>query len=222
MYIVIIGGGRTGQSLTELAVQDGHDVVVVEIDQEKASTVSAEYDCLVLNADATNEETLQEAGIDEANAVISTTNIDAVNVMVMLLAQEHGVPNLLTVVHERAHLPVFEKIGVNVIENPQRLIAEYLYHSVQYPSVGDFVQLSGEMELIELTVEAQSPVTGQTLADAKASGDLPENCLVVALKRDDDLLPPDGTTVLAADDSVTVLVNEAHIEPAIAAFRTDG
>lgn len=219
MYVIIIGGGQTGRSLVELAVQDGHDIVVVEIDEEKAAELSADYDCLVLNDDATNEGTLQEANIDRADAVISTTNIDAVNVMVMLLAQEHEVPSLLTVVHDRAHLPIFEKIGANVIENPQRLIAEYLYHSVQYPEVRDFVDLGDGMELIELTVEAQSPVTGQTLAEAKESGDLPENCLVVALKRDDDLIPPDGTTVTAAGDSVTILVNEAYIEPALSAFR---
>ena len=184
--------------------------------------VSAEYDCLVLNADATTEGTLQEAAVDDADAVISTTNIDAVNVMVMLLAQEHDVPNLLSVVHDPAHLPVFQKIGVNVIENPQRLIAEHLYHSVQYPGVSDFIELTTGTELIELAVEAGSPVTGQTLADAKSSGDLPENCLVVALERDDELRPPDGTTVLAADDNVTVLVDDQHIDAAIAAFSADG
>lgn len=220
MYLIIIGAGKTGSSLIELAVQDGHDVVAIEVDAEKASAVSAEFDCLVLNADATTDGALMDAGVDQADAVISTTNVDAVNIMVMLLAQEHDVPNLLSVVHEPAHLPIFQKIGVNVIENPQRLIAEYLYHSVQYPGVSDFIELADGTELIELAVEERSPVTGQTLADAKASGDLPDECLVVALKRDNELHPPDGSSVLAAGDNVTVLVDDEHIDAAIAAFTS--
>ncbi|WP_049925663.1 potassium channel family protein [Halopiger goleimassiliensis] len=220
MYLVVIGAGKTGRSLVELAVEDGHDVVVVEIDEEKANAISADYDCLVLHADATNDGTLQDAGIDRADAVISTTNVDAVNIMVMLLAQEHDVPNLLSVVHEPAHLPVFEKIGVNVIENPQRLIAEYLYHSVQYPGVSDFVELADGTELVELAVDPGSPVADQSLADAKSSGELPEGCLVVALQRGDELYPPDGTTVLSAGDDVTLLVDDEHIDDAIAAFSS--
>lgn len=221
VYLVVVGAGETGRSLVKLAVADGHDVVAIEVDERKASEVSAEYDCLVLHADATTEGTLRDAGIDEADAVISTTNVDAVNVMVMLLAQEHGVPNLLSVVHQPAHLPVFEKIGVNVIENPQRLIAESLYHSVQYPDVLDFVELADGTELIELVVDPSAPVTGRTLADAKATGALPANCLVVAVKRNGELHPPDGTTVLAAGDDVTVLVSNAYIEETIDAFSAD-
>ncbi len=64
------------------------------------------------------KRTLKDANVDRADAVISTTNIDAVNIMVMLLSQEHDVPNLVSVVHDPENLPVFEKIGVTLIENP--------------------------------------------------------------------------------------------------------
>lgn len=221
MYVIIVGVGKTGRNLLELAVADGHDVVAIEIDDEKAADAAAEYDCLVLNADATTDGTLKEAGVDEADAVISTTNIDAVNTMVMLLAQEHGVPNLLSVVHEPAHLPVFRKIGVNVIENPERLIAEHLYHSVQYPGVSDFVELSDGTELIELTVEVGSPAAGKPLSEAKSSGTLPEGCLVVAIDEGEGVYPPDGTTVLDPGDEVTLLVTDEFIDSAIAAFSVE-
>lgn len=221
MYLIVVGGGKTGTSLVELAVEDGNDVVVVELDEEKASRLSAEYDCLVLSADATTNGTLQEAGVDRADAVISTTNVDAVNIMTMLLAKEHGVPNLLSVVHEPEHLPVFEKIGVNVIENPQRLIAEYLYHSVQYPGVGDFVELEDGTDLVGLEVDDGSPVAGRTLADAKASGTLPEGSLVVAVKRGESLQPPDGSSTLEPGDEVELLVNEEVIDDTIDAFDAE-
>ncbi|WP_049921113.1 potassium channel family protein [Halopiger djelfimassiliensis] len=221
MYLIIVGGGSIGSNLIELAVHDGNDVVVIESDEERANEIAAEYDCLTLNADATNHGTLRDAEIDRADAVISTTDVDAVNIMVMLLAQEHDVPNLVSVVHDPGNLPIFEKIGVTLIENPQRLIADYLYHSVRYPGVSDFVDLDDETELVELTVTETAPMNGQRLMAATESGALPDGCLVVALERDGEIRAPKGETTVQAGDQVTVFTDDAALEAAVAAFTDD-
>ncbi|WP_135827828.1 potassium channel family protein [Halorussus halobius] len=218
MYLIIVGAGNIGSNLIERAVSDGNDVVVVEKDEQRANDASAEYDCLVLHDDATNHETLMDAGIDRADAVISTTDVDATNIMVMLLAQEYDIPNLVSVVHDPDNLPVFEKIGVTMIENPQRLIADYLYHSVQYPSVSDFIELDDSTELVELTVTEAAPMNGQRLSAALESGALPEGCLVVALNRDGDFRAPRGDTIVRAGDQVTIFNEGASLSEAVAAF----
>ncbi|SEW23499.1 potassium channel family protein [Natrinema salifodinae] len=218
MYLVIVGAGDIGSNLIERAVGDGNDVVVIERNDERANAASAEYDCLVLNADATNHDTLREAGIERADAVISTTDVDATNIMVMLLAQEHDVPNLVSVVHDPENLPVFEKIGVTLIENPQQLIADHLYHTVRYPNVGDFVDLDDETELVELTVTETAPMSGQLLETATESGTLPEGSLVVALERDGEIRAPRGETTIRTGDTVTVFTDDARLADAVAAF----
>jgi trk system potassium uptake protein len=221
MHLIIVGAGNIGTPLIARAVADGNDVVVIERDESRANAAAAEHDCLVLNGDATNNGTLREADVGGADAVISTTDVDAVNIMVMLLAQEHDVPNLVSVVHDPEHLPVFEKIGVNLIENPQRLIANYLYHSVRYPNVSDFIELDDETELIELTVGEGSPMAGRLLEDAHSSGSLPEGCLVVALGRDGRIMAPRGSTTIRAGDQVTVFTDDTTLPDAVAAFTND-
>lgn len=221
MYLIIVGAGSIGSNLIDLAVNDGNDVVVIERDEERANDVSQEYDCLVLNADATNNGTLKDADVERADAVITTTNIDAVNIMVMLLAQEHDVPNLVSVVHNPEHLPVFEKIGVTLIENPQRLIADYLYHSVRYPGVSDFIELDDQTELVELTVTDRAPMNGQVLQQAHANGTLPDGCLVVALQRGETIRAPRGDTTIRAGDRVTVFTDDATLSDAVTAFTGD-
>ncbi|WP_265108218.1 potassium channel family protein [Halosolutus halophilus] len=218
MYLIIVGAGNIGSNLIERAVNDGNDVVVIEQDEERANVASAEYDCLVLHDDATNHDTLVEAEIDRADAVISTTDIDATNIMVMLLAQEHDVPNLVSVVHDPENLPVFEKIGVTLIENPQRLIADYLYHAVRYPNVSDFIELDDTTELVELTVTEDAPMSGQLLSTALESGRLPEGCLVVALERNGNIRAPRGDTTIQAGDQVTVFTDDTSLDDAVAAF----
>ncbi|MDJ1430919.1 TrkA family potassium uptake protein [Halostagnicola sp. A-GB9-2] len=218
MYIVIVGAGSIGSNLIERAVSDGNDVVVIENDEERASAVASEYDCLVLNADATKNGTLRDADINRADAVITTTNVDAVNIMVMLLAQEHDVTNLVSVVHDPENLPVFEKIGVTLIENPQRLIADYLYHSVRYPGVSDFIELDDNTELVELTVAEDAPMSGQLLEVATESGALPDGCLVVALKRGEEIRAPRGNTTIRAGDQITLFTDDVSLADAVAAF----
>ena len=221
MYIIIIGAGSIGSNLIDLAVNDGNDVVVIESDEDRADEIASQYDCLVLNGDATKNGTLRDADIDRADAVITTTNIDAVNIMVMLLAQEYDVANLVSVVHDTENLPVFEKIGVTLIENPQRLIADYLYHSVRYPGVSDFVDLDDETELVELTVTEAAPMAGSLLERANRDGTLPDGCLVVALKRGAEIRAPKGDTTIRAGDQVTVFTDDASLSEAVAAFTGD-
>ncbi|MDY7082577.1 MAG: NAD-binding protein, partial [Halobacteria archaeon] len=88
MYIIIVGAGDIGSQLIDLATQTRNEIVVIEKDDEKAELVSMEHDCLVINDDATTKETLEDAGAERADAIISTTDKDATNVMVMLLAEE--------------------------------------------------------------------------------------------------------------------------------------
>lgn len=218
MYIIIVGAGNIGSNLIDMASGDGNDVVVIEKDTTRANEIASSYDCMVLNADATSEGTLSDAGISQAEAVISTTNLDTVNVMVMLLAREHNVPNLVTVVHDPLHIPIFEKIGVHIVENPQRLIADHLYHSVRYPAIQNFMRLDDDAELIELQPEAGASILNVPLQEARARGLLPASALVAVVKRGDRVITPSGETEIRPGDRVTVLAGDSSIKRVLKAF----
>lgn len=206
MYIIIVGAGDIGVPLIEMATTDGNEVVVIEQDRTRADTAASEYDCLVINGDATIMETLEDAGADQADALISTTDQDAANIMICLLANEIDIPAVVSVVHNPDHMNVFRKIGVHTIQNPQRLIAEYLYQAVKRPSIIDFMQLSDSAEVFEISVAEGAPITGMTLREAANDGILPEDVLVVAIEPDPNEPPitPKGNTTIKAGTVLTV------------------
>jgi len=210
MYIVIVGAGDTGTPLIEMATQGGNEVVVVERNDRRAERAATQYDCLVINDDATTKETLLDAGVERADALISTTDVDATNVMVCLLGQELEVPEVVSVVHNPDHMNLFRQIGVSTIENPQRLIAEYLYRAIMRPSVVDFMRIGETAEVFEITVTEQSPIVGKTLGESGEEGLLPENVLIVAIDRNGtgDPITPRGTTRIEPDDLLTVYSSE--------------
>jgi trk system potassium uptake protein TrkA len=206
MYIIIVGAGDIGMPLIEIATGGGNEVVVIESDEGRAEMAASEYDALVLNEDATVKDVLEDAGAGGADAIICTTEQDATNVMVSLLATELDVTRIVSVVHNPEHMALFERIGVNVMGNPQRLIAEHLYRGVKRPSIRDFMRIGEEAEVFEIEVKSDAPIAGKTLVDADADGLLSEDMVVVAVEREGttDPLTPRGGTVIETGDLVTI------------------
>ncbi|GAB3417213.1 TrkA family potassium uptake protein [Haloparvum alkalitolerans] len=206
MYVVIVGAGDIGRPLIEMATRDGNEVVVIESDPERANEAAMDFDCLVLNADATTKETLEEAEAGRADSLVSTTDHDATNVMVCLLARELDVPTVVSVVHDPEHMALFERIGVNTMKNPQRLIAEHLYRSARRPSIVDHMHIGETAEVFEVEVFPNGEVAGLTLAEAAEAGHLGDEMLVVAVERDDGEPPitPRGNTRIEPEDLLTI------------------
>jgi len=206
MYIITVGAGDIGTPLIDTATRSGNEVVVIERDTRKADEIASEYDCMVINADATVKQTLTDAGAERADAIISTTDQDATNVMVCLLAEEFDVPRVTSVVHDAEHMNLFRQIGVNTIENPQQLIAGYLYRAVARPAIVDHMQVGNEAEVFEITVMEGAPIAGKTLTEAGDANLLPDDVLIIAIERErrDGPLTPRGTTRIEANDLLTL------------------
>jgi trk system potassium uptake protein TrkA len=152
------------------------------------------------------KSTLEDAGADRADAIISTTDQDATNVMVCLLASEFDVPVITSVVHNPEHMALFRRIGVNTIENPQQLLAEYLYRSVSRPAIVDYMRVGEEAEVFEITVKGDAPIAGKTLDQAGRENVLTEDVLIVAIEREGEGKPltPRGQTEIRPGDLLTV------------------
>ena len=205
MYVIIVGTGAIGTPLVGLATEAGHEVVAVERDAAKADAIAQRYDCLVLNADATTRETLVDAGVEEADALISTTAEDATNVMVCLLARELSVPTVTSVVHDPEHTPLFQHVGVQAVENPQQLIAENLFRAAVRPDIADYMRVGERAEVFEINVAAGAPIAGMRLIDAAEEGLLPGDVLIVAVARDGEQpIAPRGDTAVEVGDRLTV------------------
>jgi len=206
MYLIIVGAGDIATPLIDIATNDRNEVAVIERDEQRAERAAKRFDCLVINDDATTQETLEEAGADRADGLISTTNRDATNVMVCLLAQELAVPSILSVVHDPEHISLFERIGVNSFQNPERLIAEHLYRAVRRPAIKDYMRIGEQAEVFEIVVDDDAPIAGTSLTEADQAGLLPVEMLVVAIEREGSEGPimPRGRTTIEVGDLVTI------------------
>ncbi|MFQ5795383.1 MAG: potassium channel family protein [Candidatus Bipolaricaulia bacterium] len=209
MYMIVIGAGKVGESLIEIALEDRNDVVLIESDRERAEEINRNFDdLLVLHADATSVEVLNEAGVSRADALVATTADDATNLMVIALGKELDVSTLISVVNERDHGVLFHRLGAHVVEDPEEIVARHLYSTMQRPKIRDLVTLSGGAQLFEATLTERSSLVGKTIQESGHAGLIPDKTLIVAVERDDEQIIPVGKTLLNVGDQVTVITQQ--------------
>ncbi len=205
MHIIIVGLGGIGQNLARIAVSEKHNVVVIDNNSKKCNDIVTKYDLISVNGDATSAPILEEAGISETDVVIATTSSDAVNLMVMLQAREKGIKNLRSIVNEPEHAEIFKKEGITIHKNPDAIVAEDIYNNMLRPGINDFVTIgSGKAEIVDIIIKEGTRAAGKAVKDIG----LPSNVLVIAVERGDDVIIPDGNTVIMPGDSVFVFIRK--------------
>jgi trk system potassium uptake protein TrkA len=210
MYIIIVGAGRVGQSLIRITTERGHNVVIIDRNEDKCNEVVEKFDVIAICGDSTIKSILIDAGAKKANALVTTTNDDAVNLLTILVGKELGIESLVSLVSQPEHALMFRRIGANVMENPASAVAEYLYRVLQRPSIRDFMSIGGgEAEIFEIVVTSKAQILNKPLDDLKLTQ---KNALIVAITRDDEIIIPRGNTVVKEGDRVTVFALARGIE----------
>ncbi len=211
MHIIIIGAGKTGKHVIESAVMDDQDVYVIEKNKEVADWIASHYDCVVINADATYVEVLKEAKAEKADAIVVTTNDDAINALVILLAKQLGIKRLVSSVNNEDHLHVFEQMGIDTVESPYTLNGRYLYRAVLGPNVKEFLDLGDGFEVLEMIVHQNSVIANKLIKELNKDRTLPKDSRIILLKRNNQIIIPEGETRIFVKDIVVVLSKKERV-----------
>ncbi len=201
MYIVIIGGGRVGTDLAKLLLPEGHDVVLMEKDEELANTLSKEFDALIIEGDGTDLEYLKDAGLNKADALVAVTGDDKVNLIAAQLAEKlFKVPTVIARVNNPKNEGVFSNLGIENTVSTTRASAMQIKNSLGESKT--ILTVGGkEAQLMDIKVKESAPIAHKKI---KTAG-LPKGCIIVSIMRGDRTLIPDGETQIKPDDNVTLL-----------------
>lgn len=209
MYIVIVGAGGIGKTLTEVALKDGnHNVIVIDKDEEKCEEIARKYDAIAINADATQEETLEESEVKKADVLVTTTRDDAVNLMVISLAKNIGVKHIVSVVNREESKPMYMEKEVKMIKSPNLVIADLLLKSIKHPKVEEYMNVGKYAEIFRIPISSNSRLSKKTI---KSIG-LPKKSLIVAIERDDKFIIPTENVELLAGDKITILSHKDQVD----------
>jgi trk system potassium uptake protein TrkA len=209
MYIVIVGAGGIGKRLTEMALKDGNNnVIVIDKDQTRCEEVARKFDAIAINADATQEDTLDESEVKKADVLITTTNDDATNLMVISLAKNKGVKHLVSVVNQEESKPMYMEKGVKMVKSPNIVMAEHLYKSIKHPNVEEYMNVGKYAEIFRIPISDNSNLNKRSIRKIG----LPKKSLIVAIERDHKFIIPTEDVELFSGDKVTILSHKDQVD----------
>ncbi|RJP26180.1 MAG: TrkA family potassium uptake protein [Candidatus Abyssobacteria bacterium SURF_5] len=116
MYALIVGCGRLGSRLANQLSRAGHNVVVVDRVKEAFNLLSAEFSGFQVTGDASDQEVLKEAKIQEADLLAAVTDDDNVNLLIAQCARElYHVPKVLARVGDPLKGAIFQEMGLHIL-----------------------------------------------------------------------------------------------------------
>ncbi len=120
MRIIVLGCGRVGSTLAAILTREGHHVSIIDRDQgafDKATQrLGPSFAQETVRGIGIDEDTLKQAGIEEADAFVSVTSGDNTNIVAAQIAQQRfRVPKVLARVYDPIRAEAYQEAGVDTI-----------------------------------------------------------------------------------------------------------
>jgi voltage-gated potassium channel len=218
-HVIVCGWGRVGREVSRFLSTSGRQVVVVDRNPERLTTVPH----LFVHGDVTEDSTLEEAGIARAATLVAALETDADNLYVTLSSRAIR-PDLQIIARARNESSEAKLIraGADRVVNPQQLGGDRMAALVTQPHVVDFIDVvmhdgTLEFRLAEVAVGAKSPLVGTSVSSSLVHDRT--GALVLAIRRSDgDFLTNPSAHVEIETDDVLISVGTAEQLEALARF----
>jgi trk system potassium uptake protein TrkA len=212
MFVLVVGGGRTGSQLASLLLSQGHQVRVVEGRPEVLHHLHRELPTeAIYEGKATDLNALENAGIRTAQVVTACSPSDADNLVVCFLARSrYSVPRTIAQINNPSSAWLFDQtFHVDVALNQSEILARLIEEEM---SLGDMMTLlklrRGQFSVVEEKIPAGAKAIGVAIQDLG----LPDQCVIAAVIRRGKMMVPRGATELQMGDEVLAVTGRAGAE----------
>ncbi|MBI1794331.1 MAG: TrkA family potassium uptake protein [Chloroflexi bacterium] len=198
MNVIIVGCGRVGVELA-LSLHQNHLVTVIDPKPHSFDRLGLHFSGRTIQGEGLNQDTLQRAEIETAQALAAVTSSDNVNAIVARIARDiYHVGRVVARVYNPRRAPIYDKLGIQTVSSSSwgahRMEQVLIHPGLQ--SVGSAG--NGEVQLFEMTVPPEW--SGRKVTDL-----LPvEHLVPVTLARGGCGILPRMDTILEADDILQV------------------
>ena len=214
MRIVIAGAGQIGSHLAKLLFKDGHDVTLIDEQQQRLNSVSSCVDLLTLCGSPGSISLLKEANVKGADLFIGVTPDESRNITCCMLAKKLGAHKCVARVDNAEYTaPDYEefflKAGIDSVIYPEMLAAAEINHLIVRPWARQWWQVrGGKLLLFAVKVRRGVSILNRPLAEIASPSD-PFH--ITAVKRNGETLIPHGNDCLEEDDLVFVMTTPEHV-----------
>jgi amino acid transporter/Trk K+ transport system NAD-binding subunit len=224
MRVLIISGKRQAQNIANrLLAKDEyrmmfrsaeHQVTFIEEDGDLCKQLEKRFHCPIFQGDGTKKDLLEQVGVENIDVVIAASEDDGSNVIAALQARQLGWKQVLAIVQEPEYAELLEKNNVRSISAPWATAA-MVESLLDRPALSQLFEFGiGAASLLDVTVPAKAEVGGRPIRDIE----IPKECVIAAIIRDNTFVVPRGDTEIRIDDRVIFIGPAAAVGKACDMF----
>lgn len=217
--VLIGGGGNIGLYLARKLEERDTTVQlrVIEANRERAELIAEDLKrTVVLNGSSLEQEILREAGVQQADVFVALTNDDKVNVLSSLLAKQEGAEQAMCLISGMSLGPLVSSLGIESFIDPRTVTVSSILQHVRRGRIrGVHPIQAGAGEIIEAEALETSPMIGIPLREVE----LPDGVRLGAVVRGDEVIIPDGETVIKPHDRVILAALRDQVKQLQHLFR---
>ncbi len=226
MKIIIVGAGFTGIQLAKRLVSEENDVVLIDNDEEIVRHTSNRVDCLVVQANGNNLETLESAGIAKADALVALTESDELNMITCSLV-DSVYPDVIKIARVRnddyyanSKLLAAQKwlentsrpplYGIDVMVHPDVEAAKTIVAAYEHGASAEVMEFEdSNYAIASVDIEKGSQLEGILVQDIKPL--VPFRFLITVVAHEGESFLPRGDTKLYAGDTLSLLLEKNQL-----------
>jgi trk system potassium uptake protein TrkA len=211
MNIIIIGCGRFGSTLANELSDTGHNVSVIDRDNERLNVLGSGFNGVKIKGIEYDDEILKEAGIATADAVLTVTPDENINITVSLIAKEiYKVPQIIARIVNPNRQYIYEELGIKTI-NPIQLGADILKARLSVNKTGTIAVINKDYEVAEVIISKDKRFTVKELEEKYA-------CVISAILREEDFIFPSKDEFVKPGERIICTIGKKNLERLISAL----
>ncbi len=214
MYIIIVGLGKLGSTLTKQLSTEGHDIVVVDPDNSVVSSTVDAYDVMGICGNGATYEVLKEAGAAKAKLIIAATGSDELNILCCLFAKHMGTENTIARVRNPDYAGQSQflrnDLGISMTVNPEYETANEISRIIRFPSAANLDSFAGgRVEIARVRIHSDNPLCDMPIHEMRKK--TKAKVIICAVQRNDSVFIPSGDFVLRCDDVISITGTRAEL-----------
>lgn len=216
MRILVVGDGKVGHALAENLALEDHNVVIVDRAEEVLAHSEETLDVLCVRGNGANARTLMEAGVDKADIIIAATASDETNMLCCLVAKRLGAKYAVARIRDPEYnesLNLLQReLGIDRPINPEKATAQEISRLLRFPFASNIETFAkGRVEMVEFRAQEKDVMVGIPLKELSRQQKGIPQVLYCAVLRGEEVIIPNGDTVIQPGDRVHVAAEPVTI-----------
>ncbi len=208
--VIIVGGGKIAYYLSKQLSTQGIKVKIIEKDKNRCQILAEKLPYVtIIHGDGSDDELLNEEGIENTDAVLALTGLDEENIVLSLSAKSLYHKKTIAKVTRMNYTGLSDVLKVDSIVAPKKIVASQIIRYVRAKMNKDhdsavktlYKIVDGEVEAVEFKVTEHFNFLHKTLNEMR----IKEHVLVAAIIRDNEVIVPKGNTTMELNDYVIIV-----------------